>query len=138
MTILKDKQQMFERLAGKVSFADHRIVNDIDSFTAACDELLDKHPTVCFKPITGRAGRGFRIVSPHGEFYDGPVNCRDAPMNPGEARKYLECAGDEFAPQMVMEYLTGPERSIDCLAENGKLLGAVIRVKYHNRRAELL
>ncbi|MEX2104714.1 MAG: ATP-grasp domain-containing protein, partial [Bacilli bacterium] len=94
--------------------------------------LDSKGLRVCFKPVHGEGGAGFRVINE-------AVNSLDSLYGPINHRISLEqtitiLSGQETFPDlMVLEFLDGNEYSIDCLAYEGKLLAAVPRVKLGGR-----
>ncbi|MFO0799848.1 MAG: ATP-grasp domain-containing protein [Gemmataceae bacterium] len=94
------------------------VVTDRAGFDAAVDRLRALHARVCYKPATSVYGIGFHVI----DDFDHPngIALADARSRLGAGR---------FADLLVMEYLPGPERSVDALAENGRLVGAVVRRK---------
>jgi biotin carboxylase len=99
----------------------YEVVTDRAGFDAAYDRLRGRHARVCYKPATSVYGIGFHVI---GDGYDHPnaITLADARARLGAGR---------FADLLVMEYLPGAERSVDALAENGELVGAVVRRKGH-------
>lgn len=104
-----------------VRLAGYEVVNDLAGFDAAYDRLR-RHATVCYKPATSVYGIGFRVVD--------PPFAHDNAASLAEARDSLAAKG-RFADLLVMEYLPGPERSVDGLAERGELVACVVRRKEH-------
>ncbi|MEI6206770.1 MAG: ATP-grasp domain-containing protein [Desulfuromonadales bacterium] len=107
---------------------DFRIVTNLEQFDEAYALLKEQHPIVCFKPSVSVFGLGFKVLAERGREIDRLLN--------GDVYKIgLELARSIFGEQpsfreiMVMQYLGGDERSVDCLADRGKLLRHVIRRK---------
>jgi hypothetical protein len=107
---------------------DYRIVTTLEQFDAAYAELKEQHPTVCFKPSVSVFGLGFKVLSEKGREIDRLLNGDVYKIGLEMARRIL---GEQpsFRELMVMQYLEGSERSVDCLADGGKLLRHVIRKK---------
>jgi hypothetical protein len=107
---------------------DYRVVHDLAGFDAAYDELRRDHQVICFKPCIGVYGLGFRILTPRGGGVRRLLNTASLKIGLRSVRRIL---GSEaaFRPLMLMPYLPGPERSVDCLAHSGELLRAVVRRK---------
>lgn len=78
---------------------------------------------VCFKPARSIFGVGFRVL-PHATI---PRSLRSRTVSIADA--YQQASRSTFRPQVVMEYLPGIERSVDCLAEGGRLISAIVRQK---------
>ncbi len=82
---------------------------------------------VCIKPAIGVYGYGFRLLTKQEEvsdFLKGDTHR----MSYVQAEHVFKNA-KKFPPMLVMEFLSGAEYSIDCLAHEGLLVGAVIRKK---------
>jgi hypothetical protein len=106
----------------------YRIVTDLEQFDAAYLLLKERHPIICFKPTVSVFGLGFKVLTEKGREIDRLLT--------GDIYKIgLQLARSIFGEQstfrelMVMQYLEGSERSVDCLADQGKLLRHVIRKK---------
>jgi hypothetical protein len=107
---------------------DYHIVTNLEQFDEAYGLLKERHPVVCCKPSVSVFGLGFKVLTETGREIDRLLN--------GDVYKIgLELARRIFGEQtsfrelMVMQYLEGNERSVDCLADHGKLLRHVIRRK---------
>ncbi|MDR1546485.1 MAG: ATP-grasp domain-containing protein [Deltaproteobacteria bacterium] len=107
----------------------HRVARTFGEFERAVEELSALTPRLCLKPAKSLFGLGFKILTgPGGElaaFLGGdPVRASLA-----EARAKLDVPDEAFRKLLVMEYLEGPEFSLDCLALDGRLLRASVREK---------
>ena len=95
------------------------------------DATRDNGVLQCIKPVTGIYGLGFWVLDPQASAmaaFDNPDNRRVRPdiyLNAMQEQEAVEPA----APMVVMPYLPGPERSVDMLVENGKVIAAVARRK---------
>lgn len=97
-------------------------------FIAAQAALSEQGRRTCVKPTHSVYGLGFRLID------EGK-----SPLERFLANDYFAISAAEFGrlldlaqnqrPFLAMEYLAGDEYSIDCLAEQGRLLRAVIRRK---------
>lgn len=107
----------------------------------ALRKYAEQFQTLCFKPVKGIGGLGFRIVSPLGSNYSRAHNGDFPPLTIKEVEAYLDELVEQGQPDdemMVMPYLDGPEYSIDCLAEDGTLVASVIRTKFPGGLEELI
>ncbi len=100
------------------------VVRDLTAFDDACADL-SLLGTVCIKPTVGIAARGFRVLN---KALGAGRADGDVYMSREQARAEL-AAMTVFPELMVMPYLAGPERSLDCLGLNGVLVCAVVRRK---------
>jgi biotin carboxylase len=73
-------------------------------------------------------GLGFRIVSQRGTALDRLLSGDPIKIGLPDARLVLG-QQPRFRDVLVMQYLPGPERSVDCLAHDGKLICCVVRRK---------
>ncbi|WP_312631338.1 ATP-grasp domain-containing protein [Pantoea piersonii] len=86
----------------------------------------------CIKPVKGIYGLGFWILKRSAKtlsFYNNPDYRQIHPDVAVASLRRAELAGEELPVQIVMPYLPGPERSVDMLVENGRVLAAVARSK---------
>lgn len=131
MRLIENKADLFSRLSGCVSLCQYIVARSKQEFSGLCQELLAVHGTICTKPVRGKGGRGFMVISERA----GGFGVESFTV--AQAAEILQTE-IPFVPQMMMPFLSGPERSIDCLAYRGKLLRAIVRVKYPNCDHELL
>ncbi|HEY9784422.1 MAG TPA: ATP-grasp domain-containing protein [Candidatus Obscuribacterales bacterium] len=140
--LLKSKTALYNvvRQAGGLGIAipECLVATDRQSLLAALEALRARHKTVCFKPSIDIGGHGFRIVTDLGARYPQPYNGDALPMTLDEARAYLASYPEPFPEMMAMPYLNGPEYSLDCLAQKGRLIAAVARSKSQGGLDELI
>jgi hypothetical protein len=122
--LLASKARVYAALDGSgVHVPEYAIVNDLAGFDAAWARLRVRHSVLCYKPDVSVFGLGFHILTEN-----------DANRGAGwtlhldDARRRI--ASDKRRRDlMVMQYLPGPERSVDCLARAGELVRCVVRRK---------
>ncbi|WP_400245871.1 ATP-grasp domain-containing protein [Niallia sp. JL1B1071] len=143
MEKLDDKEATYQLIESHsflkkyVSIPDYFIVTNAEAFKEAYYALKKKGHTVCFKPVIGEGGNGFRIIQ------DGLATIEELFYNGVSHKITFDHAYDilkqqsEFPPLMVLEYLDGTEYSIDCLAYDGELMTAIPRKKSKGRVREL-
>ncbi|KUP05319.1 carbamoyl-phosphate synthase large subunit [Bacillus coahuilensis m2-6] len=123
---------------GLIKIPEYRIVRTVEEFQHAYEELSSKGLSLCFKPIIGEGASGFRVISKNiptvEELLTKGINHRIPYQHAIEILKQNK----EFEPLMVIEYLDGPEYSIDCLGDSSTLYVAVPRKKGDGRIRELL
>ncbi len=107
---------------------EYRVVHDLAGFDAAYADLSQRHRGICFKPCISVYGLGFRIVTPRGGGVRRLLNTASLKISLRQARASLGTV-TRFRPLMLMPYLPGPERSVDCLGQRGELLRCVVRRK---------
>jgi len=117
---------------------DYHVVNNLEAFKLAYEQLKEKGHTVCFKPVIGEGANGFRVIKDqidsitqlfnHGTSYRIPYNYACEILGQQET----------FPDLMVLEFLEGREYSIDCLSSQDKLYAAIPRMKGDGRVRELV
>ncbi|MDX1990482.1 MAG: ATP-grasp domain-containing protein [Candidatus Obscuribacter sp.] len=133
LEMIRSKTECYEALgAGLVPMPEYRVFSDLAGFEAAYAAMAPRHDKVCFKPVAGVFAHGFRVVVPDGGAFDrlmdtGPYTATTS-VGLSEAR-IIFGERESFEPFMLMEYLEGRERSVDCIAEKGKLVRSIIRLK---------
>lgn len=90
-------------------------------------------PIACFKPDKGIGGLGFRIVDDSINEFRGLMSY-PSPRNTFEYYYNIFQNEKSFSPLIMMEYMNGPEISIDCLASSGKIVFSVAKEKKGNLR----
>ena len=104
-----------------------RTVTSWPQMEAAIADLRSRHRGVCMKPAHGVYAAGYRQLTEREDlrrFLAGDVFF----MSEAQARA-LYSAQPEFPATLIMEHLPGLERSVDCVAWEGELAGAVVRAK---------
>ncbi|MDS4040570.1 MAG: ATP-grasp domain-containing protein [Candidatus Competibacter sp.] len=126
---LQDKSRANARLAAAgVSLPQTLPANTVAEFEEALAVLGGAARRVCVKPVRSIYGLGFRLLddakSPLARFLAN--DCFT--VGSAEFAGLLDSAEGRHR-FLAMEYLTGDERSIDCLAREGRLVRAVVRRK---------
>jgi biotin carboxylase len=86
---------------------------------------------VCVKPVRSIYGLGFRLIDDDKRPLDRFLANDCFTIGSAEFAELLDAANGQ-RPFLAMEYLAGDERSIDCLAREGRLVRAVVRRKPAN------
>lgn len=138
MKKIDNKALMYEELKGKgiVEIPEYRVVNNVHDFIDAYSELKAIGKKVCFKPVHGEGGFGFRIIDETADSLEslyGPINHKITFKQAVHTLSQVET----FPEIMVLELLEEREYSIDCLGYEGHLLAAVPRCKSGGRVREL-
>lgn len=126
-------------LIGKdiVDIPDYKIVTNLSQFEEACDDLYSRHERICFKPAVSIFGAGFRALTEEGSAITRLMNGNNTALSMAEAR-FIFGAEESFRDLMVMEYLPGPEISVDCLALKGEVVRAICRSKIADRMQQVI
>jgi carbamoylphosphate synthase large subunit len=105
-----------------------RAVSTPAEFDAACADLAARGLPACVKPRRGVFGQGFWRLDPDAGLMQALIAGDDRRIAPALIRQALADAADPPA-LLVMEYLPGPEWSLDCVCERGRLVVGVARRK---------
>lgn len=103
-------------------------VNDAMAFDRAVVELSARHRRLCVKPAVSVFGLGFRILDTERGSISHLLEGIEYQIPLSELRQSLNQM-PQFTTLLVMEYLSGPEWSVDCAGRHGQLLCAVQRKK---------
>lgn len=131
---IDDKAALYRCVAGRASVAipDYQVFSTQAEFFEAHQAVRQRHAVACIKPNKGVYGSGFRILK------DGSSSLKDllneTPEIGIDSFSQLLAAADKTS-MMVMQFLEGEERSVDCLAYQGKLIGGVVRRKLLDKYA---
>lgn len=129
LPLLENKAALYRALGPDlVRLPEYAVVNDLAGFDAACARLQARHAAVCFKPAVAMFGEGFHILTPGRSGLERLLRGGVLRIDVAEARRHLGAART-FPDLMVMQYLPGVERSVDCLARRGELIRCVVRRK---------
>lgn len=145
MEIMDNKAATYQSIMKKekegsaiIEVPDYYVVNNIEKFKKAYQNLTEKGHRVCFKPVIGEGANGFRVITNQTEsieqlFYSG-ISHRIFYNSACEILSQRE----RFPDLMVLEFLEGREFSIDCLASTEKLYAVIPRMKGDGRVRELV
>ncbi len=129
LRLLKDKFQTYEAVRQtSLRLPEYRRVNSLDEFDAAYAELRVRHERICFKPTESMFGLGFRVVTEDGGSLRRLLSGDPLGISLDDARRCFS-ESPRFRDVLVMQYLPGAERSVDCLAQDGRLVRCVVRRK---------
>lgn len=132
LALVNNKVALYEAVracsALTVPIPPFRVARGLEEFEAACQELAADYPVLAVKPTVGLGAQGFRVISE--KPLSASVNGDLPPMTLSETVAYLRRRQGGFGELMVMPYMSGPETSVDCLAEAGRLIASVVRTKF--------
>jgi len=128
--IANNKSACYQFLKSKdIPVPQFHVVHTAEQFIHAAFELGHPQKSFCFKPSVSNGSRGFRIVSDS-------INETDQLFNYKPYNTYITYAhalkilsAQAFPELLVTEYLPRDEYSVDCLANNGKAIVAVPRLR---------
>lgn len=134
LKIIDNKAMFYEQSKSTNIFTipEYYVVNSASQFREAYERLRENHNKVCMKPVSSIGGFGFRVIDDSASTLNNLLGDINHKVSYEEVLKILS-KQETFKNIMVMEYLDGPEYSIDCLAYNKELLAAVPRKKVDSR-----
>ena len=133
LKLLEDKAAFYDDFLGWRSEANTnqmaltKVVQTWQEMQQAILEVQEAGYVACIKPAIGIYGYGFRLITKQEnlkDFLKGDTHR----MSMAQA-EHLFKPLEKFSPMLVMEFLPGQEYSVDCLAKDGVLIGAVVREK---------
>ncbi len=128
-TTLNHKDALYREVeAQNIPLPEYRVVRGLTEFDEAYVELRQRHQRLCVKPTVGIFGSGFRVLAENIDDYDILLRTDCTRISLRAYRDALLHARRPFE-LMLMQYLDGVERSVDCLAVGGRLVAAVSRRK---------
>ena len=130
LEIANNKSHLYQFLQWRgMIVPDFRIVETIEQFKIAVEELGYPEKQICFKPSVSNGSRGFRIVTKQ-------INELDLLFNYKPNSTYISLndairilSSGAFPELLVSEYLPGEEYSVDCLANHGQSVLIVPRLR---------
>jgi hypothetical protein len=129
LDLCEHKDALYRDLAATgIPVPEYRVVRDLAGFDRAYADLRTRYPSLCVKPTVGIYGAGFRILSETADDWDCLVGVDPNAIPLQSYRDALGRSTRRFEI-MLMPFLPGTERSVDCLAVSGRLVCAVSRVK---------
>jgi carbamoyl-phosphate synthase large subunit len=99
-----------------------RRVSGGDAVAAAAGELGYPERDVCMKPVFSSGSRGFRVLSASADRHEQLLANRPGVAEALRLDDLLELLGDDTTELLVMELATGPERTIDGIAADGRIV----------------
>jgi len=135
LEIANNKSRLYQFLEWRgIEVPGYRVVDNIDQFKLAVEELGASQRSVCFKPSVSNGSRGFRVIANDMDEYDLLFNEKpnSTYISFNDAVRIL--SSKPFPELLVAEYLPGEEYSVDCLADYGecKLIIPRLRTKMIN------
>ena len=99
-----------------------RRVKGAEAIATAARELGYPGEGVAFKPLVSSGSRGFRVISASADRRRQLFENRPGVAEALRLEELLELLGDDETEVLVMELATGPERTIDGIARNGRIV----------------
>jgi len=135
LEIANNKSRLYQFLEWRgIDVPKYRVVENIDQFELAVEELSSLQKRICFKPSVANGSRGFRIIANDIDEHDLLFNAKpnSTYISFWDAMRIL--SSKPFPELLVTEYLPGEEYSVDCVANHGdvKLVIPRLRTKMIN------
>jgi carbamoyl-phosphate synthase large subunit len=130
LEIANNKSRLYEFLQWRgIAVPEFRVVETVEQFKTAVEELGYPSKPVCFKPSVSNGSRGFRIISEQMNELDLLFNHKPTStyISLNEAVRIL--SSGVFPELLVSEYLPAEEYSVDCLANHGESVLIVPRLR---------
>jgi biotin carboxylase len=108
--------------------AEFRPFETLAQFEAGYAELRPRHAKLCVKPSNSVFGLGFAILDEQRSSAALLLAGAEYHIGLEDFRRGLGELG-EFRAMLLMEYLDGPEYSVDCVGDGGRLVCAIARKK---------
>ena len=99
-----------------------RSVSGAESVSAAAQELGYPDEDVAFKPLVSSGSRGFRVLSASADRRRQLFENRPGVAETLRLEELVELLGDDETEALVMELARGPERTIDGIARDGRIV----------------
>lgn len=128
LKLIDDKARFYQAaIAADIPMPWTHEITDVDGYDAALAALFDMGRAACVKPPQGVFGGGFWKLKAERRFFDTLMNPDGHEIAPSIMRDAIaQTSGERL---LVLEYLAGPEWSVDCVCKDGELLVGVGRRK---------
>lgn len=129
LQLIHDKAAFYaETQLPQAPVAEFRPFTSLAGFDAAWAELRPRHAQLCLKPSASIYGLGFAVIDEQRSSAALLLAGVQYHIGFEDLRRGLGELG-EFRSMLLMEYLEGPEYSVDCVGDKGRLVAAVVRRK---------
>lgn len=127
--LLNDKKKAYSFFAEQnyLKVPEHYVVQNIDDFRKAYNDLVEKYDQVCTKFVHDEGGKSYRLIDNTRKGYAALFKKQNTRMTLDQLEEAL-MEREQFSPLMVMPYLEGDEISVDCLKTEQGLI-AIPRIK---------
>lgn len=127
--LLHDKARFCQAVrAPRSPPAEFVVFENIEDFNSGYAALRARHEVLCVKPSVSVYGIGFAVLDEQRSTAQLLLDGAQYRVSYEDFRRGLSQM-DRVQPMLLMEYLQGDEYSVDCLADEGRLVCAVPRKK---------
>ena len=125
---INNKGKLYDLLKGNdvVKIPEFSVFSNVKEFSSAYRKMSEKHDKLCMKPVRGVYGVGFYVLKEKTRHLSNVLS-QSQVLSVSAFKKMA--TKKRFSKMMLMQFLEGKERSVDCVAVNGFLIGGVIRKK---------
>ena len=134
---INNKAKLYKLLEnnGVVNIPDFMTFSNDKEFEEAYKTLKKQHQQLCMKPVQGVYGVGFYVLKEKTNQLKNVLN-QDQVVSVRALKSMF--ANKKFHKMMMMQFLEGAERSVDCVAYKGEFIGGVIRKKMTGNLPQLI
>ncbi|HUR64899.1 MAG TPA: ATP-grasp domain-containing protein [Chitinophagaceae bacterium] len=130
LEIANNKSRLYEFMQWRgIPVPEFRVIETVEQFQEAINQLGYPGKPVCFKPSVSNGSRGFRIISEQMNKLDLLFNQKPSALFISATDAIRILSSGKFPELLVSEYLPGEEYSVDCLADHGKTVLVVPRLR---------
>lgn len=130
LNIANDKGKLYQLLHDNgILTPQFKTATTIKELEDAVRQLGYPNKVVCFKPCVSNGSRGFRIIDENKDEFDLLFNHKPTAEYITLEKAISILKQKPFPSLLVSEFLPDEEYSIDCLAQNGKCLLAIPRLR---------
>lgn len=125
---INNKAKLYKLLDGNgiINIPEYAVFNNQKEFDVQYKKLKKDNKPLCMKPTHGVYGLGFYVLKEKSNDLHSFLNQTQTVS----VRKFKSTIANKKIHQMIlMQFLEGSERSVDCVAVNGVLVDGVIRKK---------
>lgn len=125
---INNKAKLYKLLENSplIKIPAYGVFNNDKDFDIQYKKLKKDHKNLCMKPTHGVYGVGFYILKERSNDLNTFLN-QEQKVSVANFKKII--TGKKFHQMILMQFLEGAERSVDCLAFHGQLIGGTIRKK---------
>lgn len=134
---INNKSKLYNILKGNpvVKIPAFEVFNTRKDFDSAYKKLKKNHLQLCMKPTHGVYGVGFYVLKEKTNQLSNVLN-QSQVVSVNNFKKMI--ANQSFKKMMLMQFLEGCERSVDCVAYKGEFIGGVIRKKISSTMPQVI
>ena len=125
---INNKAKLYKLLSGNdiVKIPEYAVFNTSSEFDTVYKKMKKNHSTLCMKPTHGVYGIGFYVLKDKSNDLTTFLN-QEQKVSINKFKTIIQ--NRKFKQMILMQFLEGAERSVDCVAFNGQFIGGTIRKK---------